>query len=519
MKQFLKTMRPAAVGIAASILLTCSLTAELRLPALFTDHMVLQRDQVNKVWGWDEPGTAVRIEFGGKSYSAAAGEDGAWSLLLDAAPANAEPQVMRIEGSGQLEIRDILIGEVWLCSGQSNMQWPLDKDWTGDLNILAADLPGLRLISVPKVGTQELQDDFDGAWSLSTPETAAGFSAVGFYFGRYLHEILDVPVGLIDNAWGGSAAEAWVRRDALEGDPRFAREVDSAKETDAWMQSPEAHDQYLQDLEAWETGGKRGRKPRSPEQWFTGQHRAGNLFAGVLYPIIGYGIKGVIWYQGEANSSRAYQYRELFPFMIGHWRAEWGQGDFPFYWVQLADFRDEEDQPGESAWAELRAAQTSTLALLNTGQAVIIDLGEGRDIHPRKKYEVASRLVRWALVKDYGYDLPYRSPEFAGMTIEGGTVAIDFETFGSQLKTYDKQEVLGFAICGADRVWHWADAQVIDEDTVAVSSEAVPEPVAVRYAWADNPVCNLMSAEGLPVTPFRTDDFPWTTEPSSVDSE
>jgi sialate O-acetylesterase len=500
---------------------TFSLTAELRMPSLFTDHMVLQRDQANKIWGWDEPGTTVTVSFNGESYAAEAGEDGKWSLFLDPSPAVAESQVLKVLGTTQLEIEDVLVGDVWICSGQSNMEWPLQKDWTGDVNGLAANLPGLRLITVPRVGTQVLQHDFVGEWSVSSPETAAQFSAVGFYFGRYLNQILGVPIGLIDNAWGGSAAEAWIRRSALEQDPRFAALIESTEKQEAQLTAPDAYARYEESLANWEQekalAESENRRvpgqPRPPEHWLNGNHRAGNIFSGVLYPTVGYGIKGVIWYQGETNASRASEYSELFPFLIEQWRAEWGQGDFPFYWVQLADFTAEPDSPGESNWAELRDAQTQTLSLPNTGQAVIIDLGEAKDIHPRKKYEVATRLVRWPLVNDYGFDLPYRSPQYADFVIQDATVVVRFDTYGSALRTIDKQAVQGFAICGTDQVWQWAEARIIDGQTVEVWSEQVPEPVAVRYAWANNPVCNLISEDGLPVTPFRTDDFQMTTQP------
>jgi sialate O-acetylesterase len=227
-------------------------------------------------------------------------------------------------------------------------------------------------------------------------------------------------------------------------------------------------------------------------------------------------MKGVIWYQGESNASTAYEHATLFPFLIEQWRKEWGQGDFSFYWVQLADFRAEKPTPGDSDWAELRETQTKTLRLPNTGQAVIIDLGEGRDIHPRNKYDVASRLVRWALVKDYGLNFPYRSPEFKSVAIAGNTATVTIDCFGSSLKTFDVTEVKGFAICGADKVWHWANATIVGRDKVAVKSDQVAAPIAVRYAWADNPACNLYSTDGLPVTPFRTDDFDMITKPKTT---
>jgi sialate O-acetylesterase len=218
-------------------------------------------------------------------------------------------------------------------------------------------------------------------------------------------------------------------------------------------------------------------------------------------------MKGVIWYQGESNASRAHEYAELFPFVIEQWRKEWGQGSFPFYWVQLADFRAEKPEPGDSDWAELREAQTKTLRLPNTGQAVIIDIGEGRDIHPRNKQEVAARLVRWALARDYGVQIPYRSPEYKSVEFDGGKALLTFDCFGSTLRTFDVAESKGLALCGEDKVWRWATGRVVAPNRVEVTSEQVAAPIAVRYAWADNPVCNLYSMDGLPVTPFRTDDF------------
>jgi sialate O-acetylesterase len=256
--------------------------------------------------------------------------------------------------------------------------------------------------------------------------------------------------------------------------------------------------------------------PRAPVDWLTGNARPGNIFNGVVHPTLGYGIKGVIWYQGESNAGQAYEYAELFPFMIEQWRKEQGQGDFSFYWVQLADYRAEKPVPGDSDWAELRESQTKTLRLPKTGQAVIIDIGEGRDIHPRNKYDVASRLVRWALVQDYGLKFPYRSPQYTSLAIEGGKAVVTIDCFGSTLRTFDVEEARGFAICGADKVWHWAKGRVLAPNRVEVSSEQVAAPVAVRYAWADNPVCNLFSADGLPVTPFRTDNFDPITKPKPV---
>jgi sialate O-acetylesterase len=511
MKSFLGLL--LALGLA----LGSAARAELKLPAIIGDHMVLQQKQANPIWGWDNPGTAVTVTFAGKSYAATAGADGRWTVKLDAAPANKQPQTLSITaGATKHDLTDVLIGEVWMCSGQSNMQWSLGQTYTGDIEGAGARRPLLRVVSVPQVGTQELKTDFRGKWEVATPANAKDFSAIGYLYGRYLHDILDVPVGLIDNAWGGSAAEAWVRRETIEKDPRFALLMENTRRQETNLTSPQSkadiearHQQAVEKAKTAKT-----KAPNNPLAWLTGNARPGNIFNGVVNPTLGYGIKGVIWYQGESNAGRAYEHAELFPFLIEQWRKEQGQGDFSFYWVQLADYMAEKPTPGESAWAELRETQTKTLGRVpNTGQAVIIDIGEGRDIHPRNKYDVASRLVRWALVKDYGLKFPYRSPEYKSVAIAEGKATVTLDCFGSTLRAFDVTDARGFAICGEDKVWKWASAKIVGNDKVEVSHPEIPAPIAVRYAWADNPVCNLFSADGLPVTPFRTDDFEMTTKP------
>ena len=519
----MKTSRPL-LALAFIFLCATTLRAELKLPAIISDHMVLQQKQANPIWGWDTAGTKISVTFSGQTKTAEADADGKWTVRLDAVPANAQPQTLVIEGTTKREIQDVLVGEVWMCSGQSNMGFQLKEDWNGDLEALASKLPNLRLIKVPQVGTQESKTDFNGAWKASVQDSAAGFSAVGLLFGRYLHEILEVPVGLIDNSWGGSAAEAWVRRSSLESDSRFALLMENTAKKEADLQSQKAEDDYAAAVEkhnaAVETAKAEGkpapRAPQSPKSWLTGNQRPGNIFNGIVHPTLGYGLKGVIWYQGESNAGRAHEYRELFPFMIAQWRKEWAQGDFPFYWVQLADFNPEAAKPGDSTWAELREAQTKTMQLPNTGQAVIIDLGEGRDIHPRNKHDVAARLVRWALVKDYGFTLPFRSPEYQSLQIEGAKATVTLDCFGSFLRPFDVEAAVGFALCGEDKVWQPAKGKVVGKNKVEVTSDAVPVPIAVRYAWADNPVCNLFSNDGLPITPFRTDTFDMITKPKSA---
>ena len=518
-----RPMKKIRLVLLLAFAFVAALRAELRLPAIIGDHMVLQQKQANPVWGWDTPGTAVTVAFAGKDYAATAGADGRWTVKLDAQTANKTPQALTITaGTAKRVLQDILIGEVWMCSGQSNMQWSLGQTYTGDIEGAGARRPNLRIVSVPQVGTQELKSDFKGRWEIADSANLKSFSAIGYIYGRYLHDILDVPVGLIDNAWGGSAAEAWVRRETIEQDPRFASLLESTRKREAALADPvrvaadaeAATAKWKLAVEAAKAAGTNPpNAPALPTAWLTGNARPGNIFAGIVHPTLGYGMKGVIWYQGESNAGRAYEHGQLFPFLIEQWRKEQGQGDFSFYWAQLADFKAEAAAPGDSDWAELRETQTRTLRLPNTGQAVIIDLGEARDIHPRNKYDVASRLVRWALVQDYGLKFPYRSPEYRSMAVAGNKVTVTLDCFGGKLRAFDVTEVRGFAICGPDRVWRWAEAKITGDHQIEVWHDEVLAPVAVRYAWADNPVCNLYSADGLPVTPFRTDDFEMITKP------
>ena len=506
--------------MALMLLVSFTVQAEVSVPSIFGSRMVLQRDQANPVWGWAAPGEKISVTFAGQKHTATAGKDGAWRVKLQPLKANAKGQTLTIQGSNKLELIDVLVGEVWVCSGQSNMAWSVDRSYDPDLESLTAKFPNIRLISVPPVGTQEPQKDFNGEWVAASPESVMSFSAVGFFFGRTLHQAINVPVGLIDNAWGGSAAEAWVRRDLLNKLPAAAPYMATWKQTEANYDHEKTMTTYETRLKKWQTAAAAARKagkpapqrPRNPRNPLTGQHRPANLYNGVLKPFIGYGIKGAIWYQGESNSGRAKAYRDVFPLMIQNWRDEWGQGDFPFYWVQLADFRDEQPEPMDDNWAELREAQTMTMdRLKKTGEAVIIDVGEGRDIHPRDKQTVAKRLARWALAKDYGVDIIHQSPRYKSMEIKDDKAVITFDHVGAGLYSFDVRDPKGFALCGQDKKFVWANARIVGKDKVEVWAEGIT-PAQVRYAWAVNPVCTLMSREVRPATPFRTDDFKMVTE-------
>ena len=497
--------------------------AKISTPAIFGSNMVLQRDHACPVWGWADPNSSVSLTFAGKTYDAKADQSGNWRITLSPLEASSDPENMIISYGKNLPdslvYENILVGEVWLCSGQSNMQWAINRSDDADLEALSANYPNLRLISVPQVGTQIPQNNFKGSWAPANPDTSASFSAVGFLFGSRLHQILGVPVGLINNAWGGSACESWIPRDRLRANPMSLPYLKMWEEKEKTYQYETLIKAYEEKFAQWQAEQKAGkakvRAPKKPRNDMTGQHRPANLYHGVLSPIIGYGIRGAIWYQGETNAGRGHAYRETFPLMIQSWREAWAQGDFPFYWVQLADYMAESTKPGDSTWAELRESQTRTLdKLKNVGEAVIIDAGEGRDIHPRNKQIVANRLLRHALARDYGHSVPHQSPRYQSMEIKGNKVLINFKSVDGSLYCFDTRTPTGFSICGSDQKFVWAEANIVGKDKVEVWANSVPSPIAVRYAWSDNPACNLYDKIGaitLPVTPFRTDDFALTT--------
>ena len=510
----------SAITCVVLTLSTAAVQADVSLNNMFGDHMVIQQGINNKVWGKADPGEAVTVTLGGQSKATTAGPDGAWHVLLDPVMEYGGPHTLTVKGKNTVTFNDVLIGEVWVCAGQSNMQWSVNQANDPDLEKAAAKFPNIRFVSVPQVGVQEPQWNFKGSWQACSPETVGEFSAVGYFFGRQLHQTLGVPIGLIDNAWGGSAAEAWVKRDKLAAHPVLNVLHEKWQKEEAKYENAKAEfEKKMAEWTAAATSAKAegkpepGGKPQHPDGRMKGNARPGNIHSGVLAPSIGYGIKGAIWYQGESNTGRAYQYRELFPFMIQSWREEWGLGDFPFYWVQLADFKAERTEPSESDWAELREAQTMTMKKLpNTGEAVIIDIGEGKDIHPKNKQDVAKRLARWALTETYKVPgIPCRSPIYTAMEKQGPKAVLSFDNVAGGWRPFDVAEPVGFTIAGADKKFVAAQAKILPDGRIEVWSEAVAEPVAVRYAWADNPVCNMYSAAGLPLTPFRTDDFPGVT--------
>lgn len=507
-----QSMRCLAVVVTLFAVATPA-RANVKLPNIFTDHMVLQQAQKNKVWGLADAGEEVTVSIDKQTQKTTAGSDGKWSVMLDQLGVGG-PYDLTIKGKNEIKITDVLVGEVWICSGQSNMQWTVNQANDPDLEKVSAKYPKIRMINFPQTGSQEeIWSHDDRKWMVCSPETVGSFSAVGYFFARQLHQTLDIPIGMINNAWGGSACEAWVPRDVLN--KAGERNASLKGLMDRWVETEAKNNQLIPELTAKESSLTEDQKKelKAAKGLMTGNSRPGNIYNGVLKSHLGYGIKGAIWYQGESNAGRAYQYRDLFPLMIQTWRKEWNQDNFPFYWVQLADFYPEKPQPDDSSWAELREAQTMTMARLpRTGEAVIIDIGEGKDIHPKNKVDVARRLARWALAKDYNVSVPYHSPQYKSVEWKGNKMILSFNYVDGGWRPFDVNEPRGFSIAGEDGKFVWANAAIRKEDnTVEVWADSVPAPVSVRYGWADNPIVNMYNNAGLPLTPFRTDGRPGVT--------
>ena len=485
--------------------------ADVRLPSIISDNMVLQQRTGAAIWGWAEPGEKISISAGWKiSARTIADKSGKWTLKLKT-PQAGGPYNITVKGKNTITLQNVLIGEVWICSGQSNMLWPMERTENAKEDIAAANFPKIRLFAVPREIAEKPKDDCSGNWAVCSPETIANFSAVGYYFGKYLHEEINVPIGLISSNWGGSLAETWTRKEILKKNKDFHHILERHEKIVANF--PQAEKKYKEDIIKWqqkvkiakEKGQKKPKQPRKPVKRHF--NSPSSLYNGMIAPLIPYAIKGAIWYQGEANVRRAYEYRKIFPAMITNWRDDWKQGDFPFYYVQIAPFHYMEEYPSE----ELREAQLMTLALKNTGMAVTMDIATLNNIHPPNKLDVGKRLALWALAKDYGKkDIVFSGPIYKSMKVEGDKVRLSFDYIGSGLKTRDGNELTHFTIAGEDKNFVEAKA-VIDGDTVVVSSKAVKNPIAVRYGWSNTAEPNLANKEGLPASPFRTDNWPGKT--------
>ena len=656
-------------------------SADVKLPAIFSDHMVLEKSDRVPVWGKADPGEGVTVSCDGQSFQATAGTDGKWRGELNLSASKPGPHELIAQGKNRVSITDVLVGEVWVASGQSNMAMALKPTIGSDQEIALPANPPIRQFTVGGLSGDDPQENCKGKWVTASPETVGGFSAVAYHFAKSLMRELQIPVGIINSSVGGTPSESWTSSEALASDPDLKVAVEGIRTR--INEYPAAEAAYATALQEWIVKNNRQDKPSADAMTFSGsgvpadgwitvkvpgvvsgdglpsagvfwlrkeipiaaaaagqplridldamagmvtfywdgklvptesmatsglpvrcnvpsllvtagnhtlavrvfsptgpvqfrkdpkagtlslaglwlakaefalpdlnaaqvaslpkppakppapQQTPANLFNGMIHPIIPYAISGVIWYQGEANANRAFQYRTAFPLLINDWRKRWDRGEMPFLFCQLASYSDKPVAPGESAWAELREAQSLALKLPNTGQAVLIDIGEAKDIHPRNKKDAGERLARIALANVHGKKIPFSGPVFESMKIENGRARLTFiHTDGGlaakplpatyDLKTSTSEtaplvrnspggELEGFAICGEDRKWVWADAKIQGE-SVVVWSDKVPQPTAVRYAWAHNPTCNFFNGAGLPASPFRTDDFPASTK-------
>jgi len=643
--------------LVGALLISGNLFAEISLPQVVGSNMVLQRNEPVNIWGWADAREKVTVTFNGQKESVRTGKDEKWMITLDPMKAGG-PFEMVIEGKNRIELDNILIGDVWICSGQSNMEWPMERTNNAEEEITNANYPMIRLFNVPKnLQLVPVDDVPEAEWNECAPETVAPFSAVGYFFGRKLHKEIGVPVGLIGTNWGGTIVETWTSREMAETVPEMKAQVATIESLspEQLKKKAEMEKQKLvaslgrletgivdgkpvwaaadidlsewKEMEVpglWEDQGLKGvdgvvwyrtiftlteDEAASDAElslgtiddgdltWVNGvevggmedaysderiydvpadvlvpgrnsvtvrvtDHGGGGgmygdpklltvitssqeiplagtwkyrvsatnfdvslqtsmspnskptlLYNGMIHPLLNYRVEGAIWYQGESNASNAYAYRERFPNMIRDWREKWNDPDMGFYFVQLANFMAPKERPVESQWAELREAQTMTLSLPKTGMAVIIDIGEADDIHPRNKQDVGKRLALAALHDTYGKDVVYSGPVLEKMTVDGKTVILEFDPMDDEIVINDKYGyVKGFAIAGEDRKFHWAKG-IQKGNKLYLTSDHVQSPVAVRYAWADNPDdANLYNSEGLPAGPFRTDEWPGLTE-------
>ncbi len=510
-----RTRRAAVMLFAALVCCGAAAFAEVSLPGIFADHMVLQRGMEAPVWGAASPGERVTVTIGGAAKSATADPGGKWSLRLDPMEAGG-PYEMTVAGAdGALRFADVMVGDVWLCSGQSNMQFTIGRMGGGG-DIGDTRLPAVRMVTIRRERSETPLDDFPGGvqeWVVCSPETAADLSAAAFFFGRDLHGEFGVPVGLINASRGGTQAEDWTPRGTLGAHPLLSPIL--VRREEMLADYPRARAEFERRNEAWKKAEAEGRtdveRPWAPR----GASRSdfpSVIYNAVIHPMIPFGIRGAVWYQGESNTQRGYQYRTLLKAMIRSWRDAWGQGTFPFIVIQLANWETDTNpySPKDGGfWPDLREAQLMALDLPNTALAVTIDLGERDDIHPKNKRDVGLRAALAAKRLAHGLDIEHSGPLFSSLDIRGGTAVVSF-SHASGL-TARGGGPRGFEIAGADRMWHTARAS-IEGGTVILSSPDVPHPHAVRYAWDDFPDCSLYNAAGLPASPFRTDDWPRVTQ-------
>lgn len=500
------------------------LFAVVLLASPFQDHMVLQRESMVPVWGKASPGETVAVTIGTQEQSAVAGKDGKWMVRLSQLKAGG-PFKMTVKGENTIVLNDVYVGEVWLCSGQSNMDMTVareDRYWCGVFNekeeVAGANYPEIRVFDTAFTPTDELQDHVEGKWEVVQPSTVGHFSAAAYFFGRELYLKYKVPIGLITTAYGASTAEAWISKPSLDAHPNLKFLLDNyMKKKSEYLPSLQDLQKYQAEVDKWKIDAARARaegkdEPRGPKNRDprVDQHNPSVLYHGMVAPLVPYAIRGAIWYQGESNQNSQQVYRELMETLIADWRFAWGQGEFPFLFVQLANYGktyDTEPAAGKGL-TMVREAQFQNLSVRNTAMAVAIDNADPLDmgnIHPKNKQEIGRRLALAAMGKVYGEKIDYTGPLYSHYLIEGAKIRLCFGETGKDLISKDG-DLTGFAIAGADKVFVSAEAR-IDGNTILVSSPAVTNPQSVRYGWNANPKVNLYSKAGLPASPFRTDNW------------
>lgn len=499
--------------------------ADVRVTTLFADHMVLQRELPVPIWGTADLGEKVTVQFGKSQVVATPNGQGKWMAKLPPQKASGVGQELVIKGTNTLTFKDVLVGDVWVCSGQSNMEMNLGG-CNAPEDIASANLPKIRRIKFDHRALATPTTEVPGHWEVCTPGTAGGFTAVGLYFARRIQKETDLPIGLIDDNWGGTRIEPWVPKVGFELEPNLAQILTNVKKMDLDYRQNlritlDAVDKWtIAARQALAAGSDVPPAPSMPQNPLADAGQPMSLYNGMIAPLAPYGIKGALWYQGESNGGESDEYYYKMNALIGGWRKVWNQGEFPFYFVQLANLGAANDNPeGGDGWAKVRMAQVRSLTIPHTGMATIFDIGEANDIHPKNKFDVGERLALWALRNEYGKpNLTVSGPLYKSLKVEGNKIRIAFDSVGRGLMVGKKegrkptQEVTGgtlkrFAIAGADKKWYWANA-TIDGPTVVVSCPSVPSPVAVRYAFTMNPEgANLYNKEGLPASPFRTDEW------------
>lgn len=470
----------------------------LKIPAVFSDHMVLQRDIPITIWGTADFNEKIEVTLASNKAECSAGSDGKWVVKIPPMPAGG-PYILTISGQTTFEFRDVLIGEVWLCSGQSNMAFPLESEENASSEIPQANFPEIRLFNMqPSVRTGNITfsekellsinngDYFEfGPWEKCTPESSRYFSAVAYYFGKYLYQQLNVPIGLINNAIGGSNTESWISRGALEAHPWLADLLTDWRNNE--LVSEWCRERAAKNLEMASTPYQR--HPFEPTY----------LFDAGIAPVIRYGIRGVIWYQGESNADNIPVHNELFPLLVSDWREHWDLGNFPFLYLQLSSIEE------RKSWPEFRDSQRRFMKLIpNCGMAVTSDIGHPTDVHPKNKEDVGERLALWALAKAYEQDVVFSGPIYSNYFIKHKKMILTFDYTGSGLTTRDHDEITGFEITGKGGMFKPADAK-IKNDRIILFNKTIPEPVQVRYAWEPFTKANLINNEGLPASTFITD--------------